>query len=140
VFDNKGNPVRKYEPFFSTTPAYEPTVAGVSDLLHYDPLSRVVRTDHPNGTFARVEFHAWYQLAHDENDTVLESDWRNRPNQTAEEQRATEATILHRHTPTKTRLDALGRVTATIQDDTAQPVDTSSDNPNPVLYETRLDL
>jgi len=44
VFDNKGNPVQKYEPYFSATPNYEAVITGVSDLLHYDPLSRAHRT------------------------------------------------------------------------------------------------
>src|SRR5439155_23447574 len=48
VFNNKGKPVRQYEPFFSTTHLHEPelemTEAGVSRVLFYDPVERVIAT------------------------------------------------------------------------------------------------
>lgn len=60
VVNNKGKPVRQYEPYFSTTHGYENAAAlrelGVSSVTSYDPLGRNVRTDFPNGTVARVEF------------------------------------------------------------------------------------
>src|SRR5262249_15530369 len=63
VFDNKGNPVKKYEPYFAPSPAYEdePSIVmqGVTPILRYDPLSRLIRTDFPNGTFETVSFDAW---------------------------------------------------------------------------------
>ena len=41
IFDNKGRPVRKYEPFFSTTSAFEfAAQLGVSSVLFYDPPGR----------------------------------------------------------------------------------------------------
>ncbi len=48
---------------------------GVTPILRYDPLGRLIRTDLPNGTFSRVVFDAWKQTSHDPNDTVLESAW-----------------------------------------------------------------
>ncbi len=60
VFDNKGNPVKRYEPFFSSTYEYEDETElvewGVTPVLRYDALGRLIRTDLPNGTFSRVEF------------------------------------------------------------------------------------
>ena len=77
VFDNKGNAVKKYEPFFSATHEYENEKElvewGVTPILRYDPLGRLIRTDLPNGTFSRVEFTPWRETRWDENDTVLES-------------------------------------------------------------------
>ncbi|WP_437895738.1 hypothetical protein [Sorangium sp. So ce124] len=79
VLDNKGNPVKQYEPFFSATHEYEDEAElvewGVTPILRYDPLGRLIRTDLPNGTFSRVVFDAWKQTSHDPNDTVLESAW-----------------------------------------------------------------
>src|SRR5690606_18343102 len=76
VFNNKGLPVRQYEPFFDSRPDYtdEATLVriGVSPTLHYDALGRVIRTDLPDGASTRVEFDAWRQLDYDANDTVLE--------------------------------------------------------------------
>lgn len=74
VFNNKGKPVKQYEPFFSATHLYEPeaemTDAGVSPLLFYDPLERVVCTLHPNHTYEKVVFDPWRQVTWDVNDTI----------------------------------------------------------------------
>ena len=79
VFDNKGNPVKKYEPYFAPLPNYEdePSIVmqGVTPILRYDALSRLVRTDFPNGTFETVEFDPWTEIRADANDNVLESAW-----------------------------------------------------------------
>src|SRR5690606_32550450 len=99
-------------------------------LLRYDPLGRLIRTDQPNGTFAKVVFDAWSQASWDENDTVLESEWyakRGSPNPTSTEPRpptgAVDPVVLrtvaerraawlaakHAETPTVSVLDSLGR-------------------------------
>jgi RHS repeat-associated protein len=74
VFNNKGKPVRRYEPFFSSTHLYESeadlTQTGVSPVLFYDPIERVVATLHPNHTYEKVIFAAWKQATFDANDTV----------------------------------------------------------------------
>jgi len=49
--------------------------AGVSDLVHYDPLGRVLRVEHPDGTLDRVETHPWRTTSHDSIDTVLDTTW-----------------------------------------------------------------
>lgn len=74
IFNNKGNPVQKYEPFFSTHPRFEFGVkVGVSSTLFYDPLQRVVATIHPNNTYEKVLFSPWKQESWDVQDTVLDS-------------------------------------------------------------------
>jgi RHS repeat-associated protein len=128
VYDNKGNPVKKYEPFFSSTPAYEDekdlVQSGVTPILHYDPLSRLIRADHPDGTFSEVEFGPWQQITSDENDTVLESLWysdRGSPSATGPQPtdpnvRAAWLAAQDANTPTVTQLDVLGRAFLTVAD------------------------
>ncbi len=62
IFNNKDEPVKQYEPFFSPTHSYEDEAdlveSGVTPIIHYDPLARVIRTDLPNGTFSKVELRA----------------------------------------------------------------------------------
>lgn len=71
IFNNKGKPVRKYEPFFSAVPDFEfAAIEGVSPILLYDPLGRVIATLHPDHTFEKVVFDPWQQLSWDANDTV----------------------------------------------------------------------
>ncbi len=48
---------------------------GVTSILRYDPLGRLIRTDLPNGTFSKVVFDPWKETRFDPNDTVLESAW-----------------------------------------------------------------
>ncbi|MCF7990934.1 MAG: toxin [Thiohalocapsa sp.] len=71
IFNNKGKPVRQYEAFFSPTHGFELGVrAGVSPILFYDPLGRVVATLHPNHCWEKVVFDAWRQDTWDVSDTV----------------------------------------------------------------------
>ena len=72
IFNNKGKPVRQYEPFFTDTYRFEfePKI-GVSPVLFYDPLERVVATLHPNHTWEKVVFDPWQQETWDVNDTIL---------------------------------------------------------------------
>jgi RHS repeat-associated protein len=75
VFNNKGKPVRQYEPFFTSTHHFEFDVRiGVSTVLFYDPAERVVGTLHPDHTWEKVVFDAWRQETWDVNDTVLGAD------------------------------------------------------------------
>ena len=72
IFNNKGNPVRQHEPFFSADHAFEfAAIAGVSATLFYDPIGRCVATLHPDHTWEKVVFNPWRQESYDRNDTVL---------------------------------------------------------------------
>jgi RHS repeat-associated protein len=76
IFNNKGKPVRQYEPFFSQLPEKRHRFefgaqVGVSTILLYDPVERVVATLHPNYTYEKVVFDPWRQTTWDVNDTVL---------------------------------------------------------------------
>ncbi|HEV8483197.1 MAG TPA: SpvB/TcaC N-terminal domain-containing protein, partial [Blastocatellia bacterium] len=71
IFNNKGKPVRQYEPFFSATHGFDfAKIVGVSPVLFYDPVERVVATLHPNHTWEKAVFDPWHQKAYDVNDTV----------------------------------------------------------------------
>lgn len=142
IHDNKGNPARVYEPFFTGGPGYEPNRrAGVSQLLFRDPLSRVIGVLHPDGSITKTEHASWVQVTWDANDTVLLLDHAadsiigghvtrlpaaNRPvpwyNQRiggalgAEAKQAAEATEAHADTPALSYLDALGRAVLAVED------------------------
>ena len=136
VFDNKGNPVKQYEPFFSNSHQYEDETElvewGVTPILHYDPLGRMMRTVNPNGTFSKVEFDSWQQRSFDENDTVTDSDWYavriNLP-PSDPQHRAAELSSQHNNTPAIAHLDTLGRSFLTI-----------SDNGSDGQYSTHIEL
>ena len=71
IFNNKGKPVRQYEPFFSDTHHFDDDAQiGVSPVLFYDPVERVVATLHPNHTYEKVVFDPWQQTTWDVNDTL----------------------------------------------------------------------
>ncbi len=139
VFNNKGKPVRQYESFFSSTHLYENeremTESGVSSVLLYDPVGRVVATLHPNHTYEKTVVGPWRQDTWDENDTVKVSDpkddpdvglnfrrlpeaeylptWYDRRHNGqlgAEEMAAANKAAAHAETPEVTHFDALGRV------------------------------
>jgi RHS repeat-associated protein len=144
IYNNKGKPVKQYEPFFSPTHEYESepgmVECGVTPILFYDPLQRVVATLHPNHTYDKVVFDPWQQATWDVNDTLM-PDWREDPTQdpdvgfyfqrlgtadylptwysrhstgTAVEQDAATKAADHAGTPSRVHLDTLGRPFLTI--------------------------
>jgi RHS repeat-associated protein len=73
IFNNKGKPVRNYEPFFSHGHGFEfAAIRGVSPTIFYDPVERVVATLHPDRSYEKTVFDPWQQANWDGNDTVLE--------------------------------------------------------------------
>ena len=78
IFNNKGMPVRQFEPFFSPTHAFEFNLRrGVGPYLFYDPLGRSVATLKPDHSWEKVIFGPWQQTTYDANDNVLVADPRN---------------------------------------------------------------
>jgi RHS repeat-associated protein len=70
IFNNRGKPVRQYEPLFSATHDFEfGVMVGVSPVLFYDPAERVIATLHPNHTYEKVVFDIWQQTTYEVNDT-----------------------------------------------------------------------
>jgi RHS repeat-associated protein len=77
VFNNKGLPVQKFEPFFTPVVAFEfNRAAGVSSVQFYDPAGRGIAKLHPDSTFEKVLFDAWREEQWDLNDTVKIDDPR----------------------------------------------------------------
>jgi RHS repeat-associated protein len=140
VYNNKGKPVRQFEPFFSPTHKFGIEKWGVSSTLFYDPIERVVATLHPNHTYEKVVFDAWQQTTYDVNDTVTfdpKSDrdvlafftklpdadylptWYQQRLGGAlgtEEKGAAEKAAKHADTPTVAYFDTLGRTFLTVAD------------------------
>jgi RHS repeat-associated protein len=80
VLNNKGERVLHFEPFFTDTHFFEFDVRiGVSQVLFYDPVERVVAILHPNHTWEKVIFDPWLQEMWDVNDTVLVGDPKSDP-------------------------------------------------------------
>jgi RHS repeat-associated protein len=78
IFNNKGKPVRRYEPFFTATNAFEfAAQTGVSTVLLYDAAERIVATLHADNTWGKTVFDAWFEQTWDGNDTALIADPRN---------------------------------------------------------------
>jgi RHS repeat-associated protein len=134
VLNNKGKPVKQYEPYFSNKGhrCEEPQEVGVTPVMYYDAVGRLVRTELPDGTISRVEFSPWQVVNFDANDTVLESAWyeaRKRGSLASpEEKRAAKQAAEHANTPAVTILDSLGRDIITIahnriKDPSGQPRD-----------------
>ena len=124
VLNNKGKPVKQYEPYFSVTehrfdPAETATDVGVTPLMYYDAAGRLVRTELPDGTLNRVEFSPWHVTTFDANDAVVGSEWyldRGAPNPAqallpgaSARTRAAWLSARHAGTPARTMLDSLGR-------------------------------
>jgi hypothetical protein len=90
-------------------------------VIHYDPLSRVIKTDFPDGSFSKVEFTSWKQSSFDQNDTVKSSDWYTARTVAVagvaiapEESDAANKAFLHDSTPAEVYLDSLGRTFLTL--------------------------
>lgn len=80
VYDNKGQPVEQYQPFFSNTPYLEDQQEIIDQklvppptVIHYDPAGRVIQTDSPKGFFSKVIYSPWQVSSFDFNDTILDS-------------------------------------------------------------------
>lgn len=148
VFNNKGKPVRQYEPFFSKLPKGHQfefgNAVGVSSILCYDPAERVVAAIHPNHSYEKVLFEPWHQESWDLNDTVAQDDptldpgvgdffkrlpaadysptWRVQRaggGLGALEQVAAAKAAAHANTPALIHFDALGRGFLTLADNGA---------------------
>ena len=133
LFDNKGNAVRQYESFFTTTHHFEIDARhGLSSTVMFDPLGRGIARLHPDHSYEKTVFDPWHVERWDVNDTSL-SDPAADPDVSAQirrlsedeyhptwlevrssgqlgsrERRASEHTARHAGTPTATFSDARG--------------------------------
>ncbi len=165
VFNNKGKPVRQYEPFFTDTHRFEFDVRiGVSPVLFYDPVERVVATLHPNHTWEKVVADPWRQETWDVSDTVLAADPKDDPDVGdffqrlpdadylptwytqrqggilgPQEQGAARKAAIHAETPTVAHTDSLGRTFLTVAHNKFKYSDTPpADPPTEEFHRTRI--
>lgn len=132
VLNNKGNPVKQFEPAFSERFGCEmPQANGVTAISYYDAAGQVIRTELPDGSYSKVEYTPWHVSSYDPNDTAFDpvqgkhSDWYQRRTNSdhprssefnsAEQQRAAALTEQHANTPTQVFLDSLGRDVISIE-------------------------
>jgi RHS repeat-associated protein len=141
VVDNKGRPVRRYEPFFTATHRYEfDRRVGASEIRRYDPLDRPALALHADHSYEKTTFDAWDRLQWDANDTVLTTDPAADPDVGAwfallpasdyldtwytqrqggalgsEAQAAATQVAVHHDTPTNDQHDALGRTVRVLE-------------------------
>lgn len=95
-YNNKGKPVKQYEPFYADRPHYlsnnDYNTIGAASEIYYDPLERVVMTKTTKGRkgdeilhlFSKVLYGAydpdftpsiWTELHYDANDTIKDSEY-----------------------------------------------------------------
>ncbi|KAF7513142.1 hypothetical protein GJ744_010538 [Endocarpon pusillum] len=163
IFNNKGKPVRQYEPFFSRTHDFEFAVqVGVSATTFYDPVERVIATLRPNHTFEKIVFDPWEQSTYDPNDTVAINPvndpdvggfFRRIPSAEyaptwyeqrvngglgTQEQQAAEKAFVHANTPTTADFDAMERFFNTTSHNKMQYSDAVSGGPIEEIYRSRV--
>jgi hypothetical protein len=73
-YDNKGQPVRRYQPYFMNDWAYVADRAmrscGYADTTYYDPIGRAMRVVTAKGYERRTSIYPWFVVNEDENDTA----------------------------------------------------------------------
>lgn len=151
ILNNKGNVVKNFEPYFSVSHQYEDlkelVETGVTPLMYYDALGRLIKTEMPDATFLKTEFNAWKQSNFDPNDTALESSWYyNRTNRLIDaeliaagkdpgrEKIAADKAAKHANTPNVQHVDNLGRPVLSI--DHSKDISTDADE----FYHTKVKL
>lgn len=130
IYNNKGQPVEQYQPYFTDTPYFEDQQETVDQqlvppptVIHYDPVGRVIRTDSPKGFFSKTVYTAWETHSYDFNDTMPDSPYykwftENYPTNPepwqVEELNALQAALPCYNTPQKIVVDNLGNAIRTI--------------------------
>jgi RHS repeat-associated protein len=167
VFNNKGKPVRQFEPFFTDRHSFEFDVRiGVSPISCYDPIGRMAARVHANHAWEKVIIGAWQNASWDVNDTVLIADPKVDPDVGGllgrlndsdclptwyaqrqagglgpDEQDAAVKAAAHAATPSLAYLDSLGRTFLTIAHNRFEPSGAPpSDPPVEEHYATRVAL
>jgi len=166
IFNNKGNPVQAYEPFFTTSNQYESNVlAGVSTLTLYDTAQRPVVLLKPDHTWSKTIFDGWSKWDWDFNDTCLISDpsldldvggyfkrvpttfympsWYDARSGGAlgtQEQLAAQKAAIHAATPSASYFDSMGRSFLSIADNKFQRSQSTSPTEQFYVARTLMDV
>lgn len=73
-YNNKGDVIREYEPYFKPSFMYTPSEeVGVSSILQYDAIGRLIKSISPDGFLSLQNYSPWQVQSWDENDSILDS-------------------------------------------------------------------
>ncbi|MDF0645957.1 MAG: SpvB/TcaC N-terminal domain-containing protein [Nitrospira sp.] len=160
VLNNKGKPVKRYEPYFSTNEhRFDETEAeaeiGVTPIMYYDAMGRLIRTELPDGAFSRVEFSPWHVTSFDPCDTAYDptgnahSDWYKRRTDpghrrfaefnSAGDRRAADLVKAHALTPAQVMFDGVGREAVAVSHNTYVYPDNGPSGDERYVTFTKLD-
>jgi len=135
VYNNKGQVIEQYEPFFDTGWEYQPEEEarqGQRVAIFYDPRGQVVRTLNPDGSEQRVVFGVpsdledpetfaptpWESYSYDANDLApLSGDPVESLPDGSPRPLADRAPVAHHFTPTSAILDGQGRAICRVERD-----------------------
>lgn len=124
-YDNKGQAVEQYEPFFSTGFSYQPveeSQKGQKSKVHYNPTGAMVRTQNPDGSEHRAFFGKPDNLTivpdHQTTEGITSTAWETYTYDENDLSGITHPSTSgsyssHRWTPNSYTLDALGRTVTT---------------------------
>ncbi len=151
VYNNKGLTVQEFEPFYTDSHHYERNVKeGVSPVLCYDPLGRLIALIHPDRTWEKIVYTPWFMEDWDANDTALIEDpgldldvgklfarlpkslysptWlQNKKTNESMSEDSFAQIACHAQTPTLTYFDALGRPFLVVQQNRLKYSDSSEE-------------
>jgi len=78
IFNNKGNEVQQFEPFFDDTHQFKfAKIEGVSSIILYDAAQRPAASLRPDHAWSKNVYRSWSQKIYDMGDVVLVSDPRS---------------------------------------------------------------
>lgn len=81
IYDNKGNPIKQYEPYYSDSYKYDNDLEakkhGNPTITYYDPLDRTCTTVLPAGFLQKHVWTPWQEQIFDANDAILKSPYYN---------------------------------------------------------------
>lgn len=121
LYNNKGQVVRQFEPFFSTGFEYQPPAIaqfGQSNQQFYDPRGQVIRTVNPDGSEQRLVFGIPQALENPDSFTPTPWEVYTYDSNDNAERTHREAAIAFQHhwnTPSSAVVDALGRTVSVIE-------------------------
>lgn len=114
IYDNKGNVIEKYEPFFATGWEYNsPSERGQKKRMYYDPTGRLVRTVNPDGSEQCILTGKPHDISNPDRG-FIPTPWEfymYDANDNAGRTHSSGAAVYRAHwnTPSSTEVDALGR-------------------------------
>jgi RHS repeat-associated protein len=119
VYDNKGQVVEQYEPFYDTGFEYRPPEAaqfGQTTRIFYDPRGQTIRTRHPNGSVNRMIFGipARLDTPEDFEPTPWEAYTYSVNDNAGSFSGKHNVPASHWNTPANIEIDALGRVVRSV--------------------------